>query len=51
VYLKRFQILDEKLDNEILNEVMQMVNEATEYAENAPYALPEEALKFVYGQL
>ena len=51
VYLKRFQILDEKLDNEIHNEVMQLVNEATEYAENAPYALPEEALKFVYGQL
>ena len=50
-YLKHFQILDEKLDNEIHNDVMQLVNEATEYAENAPYALPQDALKFVYGQL
>jgi len=29
---------------------MHIVNEATEYAENAPYADPESALKHVYAE-
>jgi 2-oxoisovalerate dehydrogenase E1 component alpha subunit len=29
---------------------MQQVNEATDYAENAPYAAPEDALKYVYAE-
>ncbi|MDN4493382.1 thiamine pyrophosphate-dependent dehydrogenase E1 component subunit alpha [Ureibacillus aquaedulcis] len=34
-----------------LNEkVMAVVNEATNYAENAPYATPEHALKYVYEE-
>lgn len=38
-------------DLEEMNEkVMAMVNEATEYAENAPYAPPEHALKYVYWE-
>jgi 2-oxoisovalerate dehydrogenase E1 component alpha subunit len=30
--------------------VKQTVNEATDYAEAAPYAQPEEALKYVYAE-
>ena len=29
---------------------MKEVNEATDYAENAPYAEPEDALKHVYAE-
>ena len=29
---------------------MKEVNEATDYAENAPYAAPEDALKHVYAE-
>ena len=50
-YLKTHHILTVDQENELNKDVMLQVNEATEYAENAPYALPEEALKFVYGQL
>lgn len=39
----------EKLD-EINEKVIAIVNDATEYAENAPYAPPEHALKYVYGE-
>ncbi len=34
----------------MLDEIMHIVNEATEYAENAPYAAPEDALKHVYAE-
>lgn len=30
--------------------IMAIVNDATDYAENAPYADPEHALKFVYAE-
>ena len=30
--------------------IMKEVNEATDYAENAPYAEPEDALKYVYAE-
>jgi len=29
--------------------IMKQVNEATDYAEKAPYPNPEDALKFVYA--
>ena len=29
---------------------MEHVNEATDYAENAPYAAPEHALRYVYAE-
>lgn len=29
---------------------MNIVNDATDYAENAPYAEAESALKYVYGE-
>lgn len=48
-YLKHFEILTDEYEKEINTDIMRLVNEATDYAENAPYANPEEALKYVYG--
>ena len=48
-YLKETGVMTDALEKEINDRVMKMVNEATDYAENAPYAAPEDALKYVYG--
>nr|WP_144919664.1 thiamine pyrophosphate-dependent dehydrogenase E1 component subunit alpha [Paenibacillus bovis] len=48
-YLEECGILTESMKKEINDRVMQEVNEATEYAENAPYAKPEDTLTFVYA--
>ncbi|WP_062356026.1 thiamine pyrophosphate-dependent dehydrogenase E1 component subunit alpha [Bacillus kwashiorkori] len=47
-YLKTNGVLDEQTDAEINKKIMQLVNEATDYAEAAPYANPEHALTHVY---
>lgn len=49
-YLKKHQILSEELEKHFHEEIMQIVNEATEYAENAAYAEPESALQHVYEE-
>lgn len=49
-YLKEVGVLTEESEKQMLDEIMHMVNEATEYAENAPYAAPEDALKHVYAE-
>ncbi|ALQ69740.1 3-methyl-2-oxobutanoate dehydrogenase subunit alpha [Bacillus thuringiensis] len=49
-YLKEAGVLTEESEKQMLNEIMHIVNEATEYAENAPYAAPEDALKHVYAE-
>lgn len=49
-YLKEVGLMNEELEKEINDRVMKIVNEATDYAENAPYADPETALNFVYAQ-
>lgn len=49
-YLKKLRLMDEALEKEINNRIKNIVNEATSYAEQAPYAKPEDALKFVYGE-
>lgn len=49
-YLKETGVMYDELEDEINEMILKMVNEATEYAENAPYAPPEDALKFVYGE-
>lgn len=49
-YLKEVGVLTEKLEQEISKEIEEIVNEATEYAEEAPYAEPEHALKYVYEE-
>ncbi|WP_047979966.1 thiamine pyrophosphate-dependent dehydrogenase E1 component subunit alpha [Ornithinibacillus contaminans] len=49
-YLKDLEILTDKIEAELTDEINQIVNEATDYAENAPYAEPESALDFVYEE-
>ncbi|EMA6341510.1 3-methyl-2-oxobutanoate dehydrogenase subunit alpha [Bacillus cytotoxicus] len=49
-YLKEVGLLTEESEKQMLDEIMHIVNEATEYAENAPYAAPEDALKHVYAE-
>lgn len=49
-YLKETGVLDDELEKEINERVMKLVNEATDYAENAPYAQAEDALKHVYDE-
>ncbi|MFA1821595.1 thiamine pyrophosphate-dependent dehydrogenase E1 component subunit alpha [Virgibacillus oceani] len=49
-YLKDNGILTEESEKELHAEISDLVNDATEYAEEAPYAEPEEALKFVYEE-
>ncbi|API90486.1 2-oxoisovalerate dehydrogenase subunit alpha [Virgibacillus pantothenticus] len=47
-YLKDAGVLTDELEKEMNETIQKEVNEATDYAENAPYAEPEDALKFVY---
>ena len=49
-YLKETGVLDDNLEKEINERVMKLVNEATDYVENAPYAQAEDALKHVYEE-
>ena len=49
-YLKENGVLNDDIEKEINERVMKQVNEATDYAENAPYAQAEEALKHVYDE-
>ncbi|HEY4553471.1 MAG TPA: thiamine pyrophosphate-dependent dehydrogenase E1 component subunit alpha [Bacillaceae bacterium] len=49
-YLKETGVMDDKLENVINDRVMKQVNEATDYAEQAPYPAPEDALKYVYAE-
>ncbi|MDQ0299561.1 2-oxoisovalerate dehydrogenase E1 component alpha subunit [Salibacterium salarium] len=48
-YLKEMNVLTEEKENEMLDKIRQIVDEATEAAENAPYADPESSLKYVYA--
>ncbi|HLS06662.1 MAG TPA: thiamine pyrophosphate-dependent dehydrogenase E1 component subunit alpha [Bacillota bacterium] len=47
-YLTELNLLTDDLKVEIERDIDQIVNEATEYAENAPYATAEDSLKYVY---
>lgn len=49
-YLKEAGILTENLEKEVNGELGDIINEATDYAENAAYAEPESALKHVYEE-
>ncbi|MGM7635479.1 thiamine pyrophosphate-dependent dehydrogenase E1 component subunit alpha [Bacillus sp. Hm123] len=49
-YLKETGAMTDALEKEINDRIMIQVNEATDYAENAPYPNPEDALTFVYAQ-
>ncbi|WP_053364040.1 thiamine pyrophosphate-dependent dehydrogenase E1 component subunit alpha [Bacillus sp. FJAT-27251] len=50
LYLKENGIMDDEKEKAINDKIMEIVNEATEYAEKAPYADPEQALKYVYAE-
>ncbi|WP_028783147.1 thiamine pyrophosphate-dependent dehydrogenase E1 component subunit alpha [Thalassobacillus devorans] len=49
-YLRSLDILTEDIEKQMNKEITDLVNEATDYAENAPYADPESALKYVYEE-
>ncbi|KIL34187.1 2-oxoisovalerate dehydrogenase [Cohnella kolymensis] len=49
-YLLECGVLDEELDRSVNEEVMRELNEATKYADKAPYPSPEDALKHVYAE-
>ncbi|MGX9135209.1 thiamine pyrophosphate-dependent dehydrogenase E1 component subunit alpha [Rummeliibacillus sp. JY-2-4R] len=49
-YLKDLNILTDEIENKFQEEIMSEIDEATEYAEQAPYAAPEHALKYVYAE-
>lgn len=49
-YLIETGVMDEKTRAEIDTRIMKIVDEATEYAEKAPHAKPESALKHVYAE-
>lgn len=49
-YLKEAGVLTDAREKEIHDDIDRVVNEATEYAENAPYAKPEDTLRFVYEE-
>lgn len=49
-YLKEVGIMDDDLKKQMNDEVMKIVNEATDYAENAPYPKAESAMNHVYAQ-
>jgi 2-oxoisovalerate dehydrogenase E1 component alpha subunit len=49
-YLQEIGLLTEEKEKEINDEVHQVVNEATEYAEEAPYADGRDALRYVYEE-
>ncbi|MHB1629533.1 MAG: thiamine pyrophosphate-dependent dehydrogenase E1 component subunit alpha [Bacilli bacterium] len=48
-YLHSVGALNAERDGELRKEIAQSVDAATAYAEQAPYAPPEEALKYVYA--
>lgn len=48
-YLKETGVMNDEKEKSINERIMKIVNEATDYAENAPYAEAESALKYVYA--
>lgn len=49
-YLKEVGVLTDEIEQEMEERIMKEINEATDYAENAPYATPESALTHVYAE-
>lgn len=49
-YLKETGVMNDEKEKAINDKVMKQVNEATDYAENAPYAEAEYAMKHVYAE-
>ncbi|WP_141431840.1 thiamine pyrophosphate-dependent dehydrogenase E1 component subunit alpha [Bacillus sp. 03113] len=49
-YLRETGLLNDEIEKEMNDQIMNTINEATDYAENAPYANPEDALKYVFEE-
>lgn len=49
-YLTELDVLTETIETEMNSEIDSIVNAATDYAEKAPYAEPDTALKYVYEE-
>lgn len=49
LYLKETGVMDNVREKQLDESVRQLVDEATDYAERAPYASPESTLNHVYG--
>lgn len=49
-YLRKVEVLTETVEGKLNNEIDQSIDDATNYAEKAPYAEAESALKFVYEE-
>ncbi|MGG0413747.1 thiamine pyrophosphate-dependent dehydrogenase E1 component subunit alpha [Peribacillus simplex] len=49
-YLKAIGILDDQMEKQLNEEIMEVVNEATDYAENAPFANEDTLSKYVYAE-
>lgn len=49
-YLKELRVLTDEIEIEINDRITATINEATKYAEEAPYAEPELTLKYVYEE-
>lgn len=49
-YLQETNVLTEEIEKDVKEEVDKIVNDATDYGENAPYPEAESALKYVYEE-
>ncbi|RPF55685.1 thiamine pyrophosphate-dependent dehydrogenase E1 component subunit alpha [Aquisalibacillus elongatus] len=49
-YLKEQGVLTDDAETAMMKEIDDEINDATEYAENAPYPEPTDALKYVYAE-
>ncbi|MCK1983450.1 MULTISPECIES: thiamine pyrophosphate-dependent dehydrogenase E1 component subunit alpha [Peribacillus] len=49
-YLKAVGIMDDQMEKKMNEEIMEVVNEATDYAENAPFANEDTLSKYVYAE-
>lgn len=49
-YLKDLDVLTEEIDEKMNDEIRDLINEATDYAEKAPFAAPESIFDHVYGE-
>jgi len=50
-YLQQVGVLDAEKEKEIETKIALLVNEATDYAEQAPYAEPEHLMNYVYDKM
>ncbi|PJN88886.1 thiamine pyrophosphate-dependent dehydrogenase E1 component subunit alpha [Bacillus sp. mrc49] len=48
-YLKATGVMDDEMEKQINDEIMKVVNEATDYAEEAPFATEDTLSKYVYA--